>query len=166
MPFDMAHLRFPITYNLPENSSGEVRQAQREAMVKTFEKALKLVFESEEFKAKLPKEPEPPLDPVQEVIRLVPELTNEMRADLETPEGKLVREFFVLPNHSVMLGGSSKPRFIYYEDDNPNIMSQLDLLEEHGLVKDVTPDGNNTPIYRMSEKLVAQLRATSQTTQE
>jgi len=37
-------------------------------------------------------------------------------------------------------------------------MSQLDLLEEHGLVKDVTPFGNNAKIYRMSEKLVQQLR--------
>jgi hypothetical protein len=165
MPFDMAHLRFPITYNLPENPSEEIRQVQREALIKSFEKALHSVFESEEFQEKLPKQSEPPPDPAQEVVRSTTELANEMRSALESPEGKLVREFFVLPNHRVTLGGSSKPRFIFYEDDHPIIMSQLDLLEEHGLVKDVTPVGNNVKIYRMSEKLVAQLRTTSQIAQ-
>jgi DNA-binding PadR family transcriptional regulator len=62
-----------------------------------------------------------------------------------------------------MLGGSSKPRFTLFEDEHPTIMSQLDLLEEHGLVKDVTPIGNKAKIYRMSERLV--MRLASQATQ-
>jgi hypothetical protein len=165
MPFDMAHLRFPITYNLPENSSDEIRQVQRDALVKSFEKALRSVFESEEFKAKFLKEPAPtPEDPVKGVIRSC-ELTNEMRTVLEHPEGKHLREFFVLPNHAVMLGGSSKQRFVLYEDEHPTIMSQLDLLEEHGLVRDVTPPGNRAKIYRMSESLVTQLKLSSPATQ-
>lgn len=52
---------------------------------------------------------------------------------------------------------SQRLESVYYEDVHPTIMGQLDLLEEHGLVKDVTPVGNNAKIYRMSEKLVSQL---------
>lgn len=156
MPFDMAHLRFPITYNLPENSTEEVRQIQRDDFTRLLEKALRTILESEGFRKKLRNESE--ADPLEEVVRSVPQLAEEMRRDLESPQGQLVREFFVLPNHHVTLGGSSKPRFIYYEDDHPILLSQLDSLEEHGLIKDVTPAGNNAKIYRMSERLVVLLR--------
>lgn len=60
MPFDLAHLRFPITYNLPDGASDSARTLEREKLAKTLEAALKQIFESEEFKAKLPKQPEPP----------------------------------------------------------------------------------------------------------
>ncbi len=93
----------------------------------------------------------------EKLMRSMTALMTEMRSDLTSPNGQFVREFFVLPNHRVMLGGSSKPRFIYYEDDHPDLRNQLDLLEERGLVKDVTPAGNNAPIYRITEKLVMRL---------
>jgi hypothetical protein len=154
MPFDMAHLRFPITYTLAAGSNDEHREAQRNNLEKILGEALKTFFASSEFKATLPKLQ---VNPTEELIRSMPALIGEVRKDLQTPDGATVREFFVLPNQRVMLGGSSKPRFVYYEDVHPTIMSQLDLLEEHGLVKDVTPLGNNVKIYRMSEKLVSQL---------
>jgi hypothetical protein len=154
MPFDMAHLRFPIAYTLPEDATDEQREEERKGLEKRLGEALKTFFSSDEFKATLPK---PEVDSIQELISSMPALTDEMRTDLQSPDGATVREFFVLPNRQVMLGGSSKPRFVFYEDVHPTIMSQLDLLEEHGLVKDVTPAGNRAKIYRMSEKLVAQL---------
>jgi hypothetical protein len=54
MPFDLAHLRFPIRYNLPENAPDADRRKQRDELAKTFTYALKLIFESNEFKASLP----------------------------------------------------------------------------------------------------------------
>ncbi len=60
LPFDLAHLRFPITYTLPDDAPDATRQLQREELAKKLERALREVLESEEFKAKLPKEPGPP----------------------------------------------------------------------------------------------------------
>jgi hypothetical protein len=85
-------------------------------------------------------------------------LLSEMRTDLKSPDAEFVREFFVLPNKRVWLGGSSKPRFTYYESDHQNLRGMLDVLEERGYVVDVTPLGNNAPIYRMTEKLMKYLR--------
>ncbi len=61
LPFDLASLRFPITYELPDNASEEMRQTERGQLAQKFETALRQVFDSEEFKAKVPKTPEPPL---------------------------------------------------------------------------------------------------------
>jgi len=76
-------------------------------------------------------------------------LLAEMKADLAGEGGSHVREFFVLPNARVRLGGSEKPRFAYYEDQHENLRGKLDILENAGYIIDVTP--NNTPIFRMSE---------------
>ena len=58
LPFDLIHHRFPITHNLPEDASDEIRCEQRDMLAKVFEKALKDVFDSEEYKGSLPKPPE------------------------------------------------------------------------------------------------------------
>jgi len=81
----------------------------------------------------------------------MPELIAEMKQDLEGKDGKYVREFFVMSRHHV-LGGSEKPRFIYYEEDHDNLRGKLDILENEGFLLDVTP--GNTPIYRMREEFV------------
>lgn len=91
----------------------------------------------------------------QEFIKLkkqMPELISEFKDDLSKKENKLIREFFVLPNKRVCLGGSEKPRFAYYEDEHEYLRSKIDLLEYAGFLSDVTP--GNTPIYRMSEEFV------------
>lgn len=59
MPFDLAHLRFPITYNLAPDSTDEMRQQQKEELAKQFARALGAIFQSDEFRSKQPKEPEP-----------------------------------------------------------------------------------------------------------
>ena len=66
LPFDLAHLRFPITYNLSEQATSEERRRQREQLTKTFVSALKLVFASPEFQDALPKEPPLPPFPKRE----------------------------------------------------------------------------------------------------
>ncbi len=65
---------------------------------------------------------------------------------------KLIREFFVLPNRRVMLGGSSKPRLIYFEEDFESLQNKLDILEDYGFIIDVRV--GNTPIYRMTPEFI------------
>ena len=91
----------------------------------------------------------------EEIAKQMPELITEMRKDLHTEEGKFVREFFVL-ERSHCLGGSEKPRFVYYEDDHPNLRGKLDILENHRYVIDVTQ--KNVPIYRMTEEFIRQIQ--------
>lgn len=98
-------------------------------------------------------------DSSERLLRSMPALAKAFREAVLEPECEFVREFFVLPNHRVMLGGSEKPRFVFYEEDIPDLLNQLDLLKEHSLLRDVTPFGNNAQIYRMTESLVTQLRA-------
>ncbi len=59
MPFDMAHLRFPITYHLRDGASETERQAAREQLANELEGALRAVFDSKEYKATLPQPPAP-----------------------------------------------------------------------------------------------------------
>jgi hypothetical protein len=92
-----------------------------------------------------------------DVLASMPQLVSEMRADLLAPGAKFTREFFLVPNRNVCLWSGPKPRFVYYEDDHQNLPGQIDLLEGHGFLKNVTPIGNNAPIYRMTEKLVSRL---------
>jgi len=86
-----------------------------------------------------------------QVKEQMPALIAEMKKDLEGNQGKFVREFFVMSRRHV-LGGSEKPRFIYYEEDHDNLRGKIDILENDGYLTDVTP--GNTPIYRMSEEFV------------
>ena len=92
-----------------------------------------------------------------DVLTSMPQLVSEMRSDLLGPEAKFIREFFVLPNRKCCIGFIRKPRFIYYEDEHQNLQGQIDLLEAHGFLINVTPEGNNALIYRMTEKLVSRL---------
>jgi hypothetical protein len=81
----------------------------------------------------------------------MPALIAEMKKDLEGEDGKFVREFFVMSKRHV-LGGSEKPRFVYYEEDHENLPGKIDILENRGYLTDVTT--SNVPIYRMSEDFV------------
>jgi hypothetical protein len=51
MPFNLGHRRFPIQYRLEEDATEDVRRTVRAALSKEFESAIKLVFDSEEFRS-------------------------------------------------------------------------------------------------------------------
>jgi hypothetical protein len=57
MPFDMLHLRKPISYHCPPDADDEVRKREREQLAKDLEGAIRAVFDSDEFKESLPKPP-------------------------------------------------------------------------------------------------------------
>lgn len=60
MPFDLAHLRFPITYNCPEDADDEVRKREKQELTGKLESALKAYFHSDVFRRSLPGPPTPP----------------------------------------------------------------------------------------------------------
>jgi len=55
MPFDMKHLRFPITFNCPDGAPAEVRKVETEKLAKILAGAIESILESDDFKAGLPK---------------------------------------------------------------------------------------------------------------
>ena len=57
-----------------------------------------------------------------------------------------------MPNRRVSLGGSGKPRFIYYAEEHEDLHGKLTILENMEYLTDVTL--KNTPIFRMSEWFV------------
>jgi hypothetical protein len=86
-----------------------------------------------------------------QVKEQMPRLIGAMKKDLEGEDGKFVREFFVMSKRDA-LSGSEKDRFIYYEEDHDNLRGKIDILENHGYVRDMTL--GSAPIYRMSEEFV------------
>ena len=60
LPFDLAQLRFPITYNLPEGAGDGERRAVRQQLSERLETALRTIFESQDLKTKLKSEPQLP----------------------------------------------------------------------------------------------------------
>jgi len=89
---------------------------------------------------------------IEHLKNIMPKLIGEMVADVRNDKTKIVREFVVLPNKRVGIGGMSQPRFAYYEDEHDNLKGKIDILEENSYVIDVTPE--NVPIYRMTEEFL------------
>jgi len=54
LPFDLASYRYPIAYRLEEGASDEDRKTAREQFVTKFERAIRTVLESDEYKSSLP----------------------------------------------------------------------------------------------------------------
>lgn len=90
-----------------------------------------------------------------EAERLMPDLIDEMRADVRQDKLGLIREFVPLPNRNVVFG-FTKRQFVYYQTEHPDLQLQLDWLEEMGLIVDVTP--KTWPIYRMTPEFTGWLR--------
>src|SRR5262245_41018495 len=57
MPFDIRHLRNPITYDCPDNLSEDARRQVRKGLATELERALRTVLDSDDFRSSLPKPP-------------------------------------------------------------------------------------------------------------
>jgi hypothetical protein len=68
LPFDMAHLRFPILYSMPDGSSASDRRAVQDELARTLEGAFRTILESEEFLSQLPKPPALPPFPERQPL--------------------------------------------------------------------------------------------------
>jgi hypothetical protein len=82
--------------------------------------------------------------------RLIPNLLAEMRQDLA--KHPLMRELVLLKRGWVFNGGGV---LVYFYDDHPELDSAFHLLENHGLVRNVT--ATNVTRYRISEDLAQYL---------
>ena len=78
----------------------------------------------------------------------MPVLLNEMREGLLSDP--YVREFFVLSSRQISLARTTQTRWIYYDEDHPNLLDKIHILEERGFVRDVTTAGS-APIFRMTD---------------
>lgn len=88
----------------------------------------------------------------------MPELFAEMRQDLS--ESPFIREFITMRKGWLYNSDPNNPIFSYNFDDHENLTGKLTVLENHGLVTEITY--NNAKRYTMSEEFVAYLTAQSQ----
>ncbi len=59
MPFDMRHLRNPITYDCPPNADEQTRRAVKAGLAKKLRSAIAEVLQSDTYLASMPRSPEP-----------------------------------------------------------------------------------------------------------
>jgi len=83
------------------------------------------------------------------IERLMPALLEEMREDLRTRP--TAREFVVLEKGWVYNSGGD-PYLAYYSDGHEDLPGKLQVLENHGLIRDVTR--TNVQRFRLEEQFV------------
>lgn len=85
-----------------------------------------------------------------------PKFFDEIRRELEKPEFCHVREFAILESSRVTFV-SEDLRFVYYEEDLPDVKSVAAILDEIGYVEEISH--GKTPIYRLRENFVEALES-------
>lgn len=72
--------------------------------------------------------------PYSKLEQMMPELLAEMKKDVS--EQPLCRELIVLSSHGNVYNGDSV--FVYYKCDHPSLHSKLRILQNHGLIQEIT----------------------------
>lgn len=93
---------------------------------------------------------------LQQLYRQSPRFFDELLEDLKKPEFRHVREFAILESSSVTFV-SEDLRFVYYEEDMPDLKSVAAALEDNGFADDITR--GKTPIFRLRENFIDALKA-------
>lgn len=93
----------------------------------------------------------PKSDAFARIERLMPQLLIEMRHDLA--QHPLCREFVLLKRNWIYWAKGNE--LCYYFDDHPNLLSQIQILENYGWVHEITY--NDVQRYIMSEELAQYL---------
>jgi len=83
-----------------------------------------------------------------------PEFFDNIRTELGKVEFRDVREFAILESSQITFV-SEDVKFVYYEDELPNLKEIATGLEDHGFIDEVTR--GKTPLYRMRESFVTAL---------
>ncbi len=84
----------------------------------------------------------------------MPALFSAFRDDFSDSKNKHMREFYLLNRSNVL--NVSGIYFAYYYDDHPKLKSMIKLLENEGLVEDVTEA--NTEKYMFNNEFVKYLK--------
>lgn len=85
-----------------------------------------------------------------------PRFFDELRQELGKPEFKDVREFAILESSRATFV-SENLRFVYSEEDIPELKRVVASLEDGGYLDEVTK--GRTPIFRLREKFVEALES-------
>ena len=88
--------------------------------------------------------------------RKSPRFFDEIRQELDKPEFRHVREFAILESSQVTFV-SEDLRFVYYEEDLPEVKSLATALEDSGFIDEVTR--GKTPTFRLRENFVEALKS-------
>lgn len=86
-----------------------------------------------------------------EIKNKMPQLINEMIADLKNPDMSNCREFFISPSKTAVFN-TSQPAFFYYEDEHINLSSNIRTLEQERFLFDITE--GRSPKYQFSDEFV------------
>jgi hypothetical protein len=87
-------------------------------------------------------------------------LLKEIKQDLENPEFKFHREFYVMKkgwDWSRWGFHRKGPRLAYFLEDHDNLLQQLDTLASQGLISNEGEAEKGTIKYRLNEKFVESL---------
>ena len=91
---------------------------------------------------------------LRKLYRICPDFLDDVRTELGKAEFKDVREFAILKSSQITFV-SEDVKFVYYEDELPDLQEIAAGLENHGFIDDVTR--GKTPLYRMRETFVIAL---------
>ncbi|ADJ26470.1 hypothetical protein Dehly_1176 [Dehalogenimonas lykanthroporepellens BL-DC-9] len=92
-------------------------------------------------------------DKCAELESVMPDMFSEMRNDLAA--NHLSREFVILKKTWVYNGRPEHPVLVYYFEDHPDLESKLLILQNRGLIREITY--NNVSRYVISEELARYL---------
>ncbi|AKH38418.1 MULTISPECIES: hypothetical protein [Nitrosomonas] len=88
-----------------------------------------------------------------------PKLLQEMKQDMDNPDYKFQREFYILNKKQRLNLNLPKPCLAYFKEEHDGLQDQLKTLEDYGFVSKVTESNkNNFTKYQFSEKFVELLR--------
>lgn len=90
-----------------------------------------------------------------------PDLLKEMKLDMDNPDYKFHREFYILrKNQRFNLSfAKARPCLAYFSDEHDDLENQLKTLETYGFISNVTESSkNNFAKYQFNEKFVELLR--------
>lgn len=83
-------------------------------------------------------------------------LMKEMKLDLDNPEYKFQREFFVLNKNKRF--NLKRPCLAYFFDDHEGLSDQLGALSAYGLIREVNGSSDTPAKYQFNEHFVELLR--------
>jgi len=86
------------------------------------------------------------------VKNLMPKLIVNIKKDLTSKSGKLIRELYIISKYWSL--NVVNPHFVYYFEDYENLQGEIHVLENHGFVKDLTQTPTSVKKYRLTEEFV------------
>lgn len=115
------------------------------------------IIAEEETEIELTKKRKPDyLGEFNDIFKLMPDLINEFKTDIES--NLLIREF-ILQGRGWVYNSRRRDFFVYYYDDHKDLDAKILLLENNGLVQNITY--NNTKRYVFTERFIHILNRTN-----